>query len=246
MVAARSPEPPGALALVGGGEFEAGNEPQDRVLVVAARGGTAFVVPTAAARQGPQAAVQNAQRWFAELGLRVEELPVLRRSDAMSMELAERAATGRFFYLVGGDPGLLNKTLLGSAVWSAIEHAWRHGAALAGSSAGAMALCEWLLLRAGWPDRTTRRYQPAFGLLPRTVVLPHFESFGRSWIRSALLEPPGGLTTLLGLDEATAAVWSPDDGWRAMGRGAVTIIDRGGTERVFQPTASIDGPPEPG
>jgi cyanophycinase len=163
----------------------------------------------------------------------------------MSTELAARAATGRLLYMVGGDPGLLNTTLRGSAVWSAINDAWRGGAALAGSSAGAMALCEWLLLRAQWPDRTERRYQPALGLLPGTVALPHFDSFGHTWRTSALREPPDGLRALLGLDEATAAVWTRD-GWVAMGRGSVTVFDRMGTERVYHRSDRIDDLPEPG
>jgi cyanophycinase len=237
---------PGPLALVGGDEFQPGNEPQDRLLVATATGGPAFVVPTAAARQDPQAAVRHAKRWFADLGLLIEELPVLRPSDAMSAVLAEQASTGRFFYLVGGDPGLVNKTLRGSAVWSAIHDAWRGGAALAGSSAGAMALCEWILLRAGWPDRTRRRYEPALGLLPGTAVLPHLGSFGRTWTSSALLEPPDGLNTLLGLDEATAAVWTARGGWVAMGSGSVAVIKRDGSERMFQPTDPVDDLPEPG
>jgi cyanophycinase len=236
----------GPLALVGGGEFQPGNEPQDRLLIVAATGGPAFVVPTAAARQGAQAAVRNARRWFAGLGLDVEELPVLRRSDAMSQQIAERAAAGRFFYLVGGDPGLLNKVLGGSTVWSVIRDAWRAGAALAGSSAGAMVLCEWLLLRAGWPDRTQRRYEPALGLVSGIAVLPHFASIGRSWLASALHSPPDGLGALLGLDEATAAVWTSQDGWVAMGRGSVKLIELDGSEHGIRPTGPLDDLPQPG
>jgi hypothetical protein len=97
----------GPLALVGGDELHPGNEPQDRLLVDAARGGPAFVVTTAAARQHPERAAENARRWFAELGLEIEELPLTTRSRARSPELAARARAGRFFYLVGGDPGLV-------------------------------------------------------------------------------------------------------------------------------------------
>src|SRR5207302_8414276 len=87
------------LALVGGDEFKPGNEEQDRLLVAAAKPGPAFVVPTAAARQCPQDAVDNATRWFSRLDLELRELPVLKRADANSKEIAERARTGGFFYL---------------------------------------------------------------------------------------------------------------------------------------------------
>jgi len=37
-----------------------------------------------------------------------------------SPELAARARAGRFFYLVGGDPGLVPKVLAGTPSWEAI------------------------------------------------------------------------------------------------------------------------------
>ncbi len=55
---------PGPLALVGGAELMPGNEPIDEVLVRAAEGGPAFVLATAAARQGAPKAVANAVGWF--------------------------------------------------------------------------------------------------------------------------------------------------------------------------------------
>ena len=151
----------GPLALVGGDELNPGNEPQDEVLVAAASGGPAFVLATAAGRQRPDLAVRNARAWFKGLGLDVEELPAIRRSDVTSQKNAELARAGRFFYLVGGDPGLVPKTLADTPVWDAIVEAWREGAALAGSSAGAMALGEWTLIRDRRPGDARRRYRPA-------------------------------------------------------------------------------------
>jgi cyanophycinase len=209
------------LALAGGNEFNPGNEEQDRVLAQAAGAGPAYVVPTAAARQGPERAVAHAQAWFQQFGLQLEELPVLKRTDANSKDLAGRAAAGRFFYLVGGDPGLVVQVLNSSRVWNAIVDAWYGGAALAGSSAGAMALCSHTLIRARWPNRFNRRPTEALGLVAGTAVLPHFDTFGHRWIDSAEQELPGA--TLLGIDERSAAVWQ-DGVWRAMGPGAVTVI----------------------
>ncbi|HEY3107190.1 MAG TPA: hypothetical protein VGL23_00455, partial [Chloroflexota bacterium] len=103
----------GPLALVGGAEFQPGNEPTDRALLAAAGEGPAYVLPTAAARQRPDLAVATARAWFASLGRQVEELPVLTRSDALAARLAGLARQGRFFYLVGGDPGLVAQMLDG-------------------------------------------------------------------------------------------------------------------------------------
>lgn len=233
----------GPLALVGGDELKRGNEPQDEVLVRAAGDGPAFVLATAAGRQRPEVAVANAVRWFATLGLAVEELPATRRSDAKDSANAARARQGRFFYLVGGDPGLVPKTLAGTPLWEAIAEAWRTGAALAGSSAGAMALGEWTLVRERMPGDDRRRYLPALGLVPRLAVLPHFETFGHRWVESAERAAPRSDVVLLGVDERTAAL-HVDGAWRALGDGGVTVI-ADGKRRRFASGEPIEGVPAP-
>ena len=226
----------GALALVGGDEFNPGNEEQDRLLAAAAKPGPAFVIPTAAARQGPEQAVAHATAWFKQFGLELRELPVLKRTDANSKELAALARTGGFFYMVGGDPGLVAQVLRSSRVWNAIFDAWREGSSLAGSSAGAMALGSHSLIRATWPNRFNRRPTDALGLVPETAVLPHFETFGHRWVESAERELPG--STLLGVDERSAAVWT-NGKWRAMGPGAVTVLKSTKTDTF--PSGSLVG-----
>jgi cyanophycinase len=233
---------PGPLALVGGDELEPGNEPQDRILVAAAGGGPAFVIATAAARQRPDLAVSNAKRWFADLGLDVEELPLTRRSDATSAEVAARSREGRFFYLVGGDPGLVPKVLADTPVWTAIVEAWRDGAALAGSSAGAMALGSWTLIRDRMPGDDRRRYRDALGLVPNVAVIPHLSTFGERWIPSVLDGAPDE-ALLLGIDERTAAVYV-DGSWRAEGPGAVAVIGSSSRER-YGSGQTIAGLPDP-
>jgi cyanophycinase len=225
------------LALVGGDEFNPGNEEQDRILASTARPGPAFVLPTAAARQEPGRSVAHATQWFKQFGLELQELPVLKRRDAKSAGLAERARDGGFFYLVGGDPGLVAQVLRGSAVWQAIFQAWQEGAALAGSSAGAMALCSHTLVRETWPNRFNRRPIDALGLLPKTAVLPHFDTFGHRWVESAQAAAPG--ITLVGIDERSAAVWMRDE-WRAAGPGSVTVI-KGSKTAQFASGARVLG-----
>jgi len=221
---------PGLLLLNGGDEF--------RELAAAAGRGPAYVLPTAAARQRPELAVATATRWFEDLGLPVQELPVLRRRDAQSVQLAERARAAGLFYLVGGDPGLVVRTLAASEVWKAIAGAWAGGAALAGSSAGAMALCSHTLVMARWPHHEVRRPAPALGLVPETVVVPHYERFGPRWT----VDGAPGLV-VLGIDERTAAVWD-GSGWRAAGAGAVTVV-REGRSRVFPAGSACEGIPPP-
>jgi cyanophycinase len=187
--------------------------------------------------------VAHARDWFARFGLDVVELPVRNRTQARSSETADLAAQGRFFYLVGGDPGIVPDVLLDSPVWRAIVAAWLSGAALAGSSAGAMALGEWKLIRGRYPGDRRRSYRDALGLLPGVAVLPHFATFGREWVVSALEERPSDAVVLLGIDERTAAVWSGGR-WRTMGDGAVTVITTA-EEHSFGSGEAIEGLPSP-
>jgi cyanophycinase-like exopeptidase len=230
----------GFLALVGGDEFKSGNEEHDRLLVEHRGTGPAYVVPTAAARQRPDLAVATAQQWFKGLGLDMVELPVLTRSGATSATNVELAERGGFFYLTGGDPGLVVDVFRDSPVWRAIAAAWRCGAALAGSSAGAMALGEWTLIRKAYPGHAERRCKPALDLVPRVAVAPHFETFGHRWVDSVLGEPPTEDVVIVGIDQRSAALW---DGraWTARGPGRVTVMTRR-DRAVYQPGTPLELP----
>lgn len=205
-----------------------GNEPHDRRFVEAAGAGPAYVVATAAVRQDPDRAVHTARRWFAGLGLEVQELRLRGRRDAKDPAIVAAARAGAGFYLCGGDPGLVVRLLAGTPAWDAVVEAWRGGAGLAGSSAGAMALGEWTLIRAGIAHQR-RRFAQALGLVPGVAVVPHLDEFGESWLPTL---PPRRRATLLGIDVRTAAVWEHRRGWRAMGSGRVVIID-GDSRREF-------------
>jgi cyanophycinase len=232
----------GPLALVGGDELKPGNEPQDELLVAAARGGPAYVLATAAARQHPEYAVRNAATWFARLGLEIEELPARTRTQAKDPAHVRLAREGRFFYLVGGDPGLTVDTLVDSPLWDAIVASWRDGAALAGSSAGAMAMGSWSLIRGRYKGDPQRRRKTALGLVPGLALAPHFETFGHRWVESAQAGGPDAI--MLGVDERSAAVWV-EGTWVAMGVGGVTVIDEKGRRR-FEAGEEIVGLPKPG
>jgi cyanophycinase len=227
------PDEPGPLALIGGDEFRPGNEPHDERLVQAANrldpAAPAFIVASAAAREGPDQAVATARAWFAGLGLDVEELPLRSRRQARDRAIVERAREGRFFYLTGGDPGLVVEILVDTPAWQAIVEAWRNGAVLAGSSAGALAFGAWTLARRAEPGTMLRDARAALGLVA-AVVVPHFADTGPQWVPAIrpAVTASGGI--VLGLDERTAALWSGGE-WQAFGAGSVVVIDAHGERR---------------
>lgn len=214
----------GALALIGGDEFKPGNEEQDRYLLERRKPGPAYVLATANSKH-PDACADFAIRWFASLGAEVEELKVRSAADAAAPAVVEQAKAGGFFYLAGGNPRRVADILRGSAVWTAIHKAWQGGAALAGSSAGAMALGRWTL------DPTSQQPYEALDLLPDAAVLPHYSQYGQGWIPAAR-RALGPQAWLLGLDERTALVHD-GQAWRVMGPGEVHVL-QGDRDAVFR------------
>ncbi len=231
----------GPLALVGGAEFTAGNEEQDTELARAAAGRPAYVV-CAAVRARPEQAAAMARAWFARLGVDMTELRVRTRGDGSVAATVAAARAAGLVYLAGGDPGRTVQLLAGTPVWEAIVGAWRRGAALAGSSAGAMALCRWTLVRDRWPQHDTRRPVDALDVVPGCALLPHYDAFGERWIPSAQ-EALGAEVPLIGVDERSAALWR-DGAWTALGPGSVTVV-RGDDRTRVAAHSAVDGIPQP-
>ena len=73
------------------------------------------------------------------------ELPVRTKTQARSADTAALARDGTFFYLVGGDPGIVPDVLGGSLVWQAVVEAWLGGAAHVTTTFGpeTLAPCRW-------------------------------------------------------------------------------------------------------
>ena len=215
----------GTLLLEGGAEFGGRmSEPDLRALALA--GGLdspVVILPTAAALDhNSERAGRNALRWFASLGAsRVEVLPVVDRASASRPHLAERVGQARLVYMLGGFPGFLAATLQGSLVWQAALDAYKRGAVLGGSSAGAMVLCQHLY------DPEAGRVVPGLNLLPNVCLLPHHNTFGRAWASRLAQELPG--VVLLGIDEQTGILDDAAGTWTVYGAGRVTIYQGGGT-----------------
>lgn len=231
----------GPLALVGSGEYLPVMQ-QIEAGLIAGRPPRFVQLATAAAPEGQSSLArwhELGQAAAARIGVEQVVVPVVDRVSADDDALASLVEGAGLVYLSGGNPGFLVETLRGTAVWAAIVTAWRNGAALAGCSAGAMAMGGRVV-----PIRTLwRTADTGLGLVPGLEVIPHFDRFaGRlpdrlvDWLGSA---PEGVL--LLGVDEDTAVVW---DGatWTVRGRGSAWLVNRDGREGYAE-GATIPLPP---
>jgi cyanophycinase-like exopeptidase len=215
------------LALVGSGEYLPVMADVERALLDG-RAPRYVQLATAAAPEGDA----SLARWH-ELGrkqaerLGVEQVvvDVRTRDDADDPAMAALVEGAGLVYLSGGNPAFLAETLRDTAVWRAIVAAHEAGAALAGCSAGAMALTAWA---PRMRDLVHPQQPTGLGLVPHVRVIPHFDKM-LGWmpdvLRNALLHKPEG-TTLIGIDEDTALVGGPD-GWEVHGRQSVWVLGAG-------------------
>jgi cyanophycinase len=216
----------GTLALVGGGEWLPGCD-FDRELLSLSGGKEVLVLPTAAAYEHPGRAVATAEKWFAGLGGSVRGLMVLNHADACEPANAMAVRDAAFIYLSGGSPLHLLSALKGSAVLEAIEAAWHGGGVVAGSSAGAMVLCDPMI------DPRGGAYTVGLGLLEQMAVVPHHDPDATTHLWRTLDLAPEGLA-VIGIPEKTALVRAPGGQWRELGEGRVTVYRDGATGGIAE------------
>jgi cyanophycinase len=213
----------GILLLEGGAEFSGDMRAPDLKGIELAGGLDApiRIIPTAAAADhNDQRAGNNGIRWFQRLGARdVTSIPLLDKDSANDEKIAQSLQHAKLIYMLGGFTHYLGQTLRGSRAWQAVLEAYQRGAVIAGSSAGAMVMCE------RYYDPSQGQIHPGLDLVLNSLVLPHHNTFGKSWAAPLMVQIPQ--VTLIGIDEQTGMI---DDGancWTVYGRGDVTLYSDG-------------------
>lgn len=229
----------GYILLEGGAEFGGQMSEPDRRAIELAGGPDALIsiIPTAAAPDNnDQRAGRNGVNWFKSLGAtNVQSLPLIDKDSANDPAIAEQVSQSRLIYLLGGFTGYLGETLKDSASWQSMLNAYSHGAVIAGSSAGAMVLCQY------YYDPGRSQIVEGLGLIPNTCVLPHHNTFGKGWAQRMTAYLPNAV--LLGIDERTGMLDDGDGGrkidWRVYGQGAVTLY-RNGQPTIYKAGESFN------
>ncbi len=216
----------GTLALVGADEFLDSMRPVDETLLERAGGKRVVILPTASAPDGPGVP----ERWaemgvahFAALGAQAEAVMALDREGCHADGNADAVRQANMVYFSGGKPGYLLSTLSDTPLWKAVLSVLESGGVLAGCSAGAMILGGWI---PGLGSRGSLSiWRPAFALVPRAVILPHFDEIPR-WVTGPLSWLRPRRSTVIGIDGGTALV-GRDEAWEVRGRGRVVVRGRG-------------------
>ena len=210
----------GFILLEGGAEFGGRMADPDRQAMRLAGGPDVpiSIIPAAAAPDNNhRRAGRNGVDWFQGLGAtNVSVLPLIDSASANDPEIVVALATSKLIYLLGGFPRYLGQALDGSRSWQAISNAYRSGVVVAGSSAGAMVLCEY------YYDPVSSQALKGLNLVERMCILPHHNTFGQDWAPQLKKQLPDII--LFGIDEQTGALYLASSGnWRVYGKGKITV-----------------------
>jgi cyanophycinase len=204
----------GTLALVGGREFTDGCS-FDGALVDGI--GEVLLVPAALAYENPTEAIERAIDWFTPMGVTVRVLDVYRRADAMAPEVAELASAARAVYLTGGSPMHLRSVLKDTPLLDALVGAWQGGANIAAAGEAASVLCSHMV------DSRGGAFTVGLDLITTMTVVPRHNQWSPEKFHRTVELARTGLP-VVGIDEATALIRSPEGGWRVEGAGHVHVF----------------------
>jgi cyanophycinase len=187
------------------------------------------IIPAAAAPDNNhRRAGKNAVAWFRRLGAQhIQVLPLIDRASAAETSVLEALRSANLIFILGGFPDYLADTLRDSPSWRVVTEVVDKGSVLAGSSAGAMVLCEY------YYDPVQKEIKPGLNLIRSACVIPHHNTFGAGWVRYIQTQIPHAV--LIGIDEETGMVREGGQRqWQVYGGGKVSIY-RACREEIFTP-----------
>jgi cyanophycinase len=223
----------GSVMIIGGAE----DKVRDRVILgrfcELAGGSDGIVVVISTASSMGFVAGERYREIFTGLGIaEVRPLHAMTRSQANDEGYVRQVRDATGVFLTGGNQLRLSSTIGGTLLADAVLDRFRHGAVVAGTSAGASAMSSHMIAfgaSGGTPKHRMAALAAGLGVLPSVIVDQHFQQrnrYGR--LLSVIAQNPSLLG--LGVDEDTAGVVGPPGGMEVIGRGRVTIVDGASAE----------------
>jgi cyanophycinase len=238
----------GTLILIGGSEDKQGA----RLILseVARRAGDGTLVIATLASEQPEFQLERYRTVFGELGIkRIEHLGATEREPLLEPEYGRILDEATAIFFTGGDQVKIATKLGGTPVLQKLRERYLMGALVAGTSAGASAMGEAMLVSRG-PEETSHKVEGAFymtrglGMVAELIIDQHFAQRARiERLIGAIAEHPGVVG--IGIDEDTGVILEPDQRFHVIGTGAVYVADGSGvthtnmSEKAGQQTLSL-------
>ena len=218
----------GMLMLIGGAEDKVGNRAILRRFIELAGGPDARIAIIAAASEIHAVVSQTYRRIFTELGAHdVRVMELYRREQCTDPVAIQPLNDATGIFLTGGNQLKLMTILGGTPAATRIRRVYRHGSVVAGTSAGASAVCQHMMAYGSsgtTPRKAMMHFAPGLGLITRVLVDQHFGARGRTGrLITAIAHNPYLLG--VGLDEDTAIEVDASRMVRVFGRGSAMFVD---------------------
>jgi len=187
------------------------------------------VIATASAK--PLQTGKDYEQIFLELGAHsVRVLQISSRQSAQDSSSVTALKESAVIFITGGDQLRLTSILGGTALLEMLWERFKHGAVLAGTSAGASAMSTTMIIGGSSgqpPQRELIHMSPGLGFLPGVLIDQHFAQRGRfGRLISAVALNPGLLG--IGIDEDTAIIVSESRWLETVGSNGISIVDGSG------------------
>jgi cyanophycinase len=218
----------GSLIIIGGHEDRSGERKILRAVADRLGDDGKIVVCTVASAE-PESIWEEYEAAFRAIGVpHVFRLDVESRdfaSTPRAMKILE-GATGVFF--TGGDQLKITSQIGDTPVYSRMQEIFENGGVIAGTSAGASAMSETMLVanngEASYRIKSALLMAPGLGLAQDMLIDQHFSERGRmARLIGAVSQNPRVLG--IGIDEDTAIIVEHNRSFRVLGAGAVYVVD---------------------
>ncbi|PWJ25201.1 cyanophycinase [Branchiibius hedensis] len=221
-------EAPRTLLIIGGAEDKVGRVTILRRFVRLAGGRAANIVIIPTASSVPDEVVSVYSTVFSRLG--VQDIGAVNppsRSASSDPDLVARLDQATGVFLSGGNQLRLSQLVVGTPMGEALLRAYRRGAVIAGTSAGASIMSQFMISMGEegvTPRQRSSQLTVGLGLLTGVIVDQHFDQRARY---GRLMSLVAGSPSLLGMgiDEDTAAEIRDETELTVVGSGAVFVVD---------------------
>jgi cyanophycinase len=229
-----------ALLIIGGAEDKVGRSTILRRFVRLAGGRKANVVLIPTASSFPDEVAETYTTAFKRLG--VSEIVVVNPGSRASA-VARRAADGPVqsavgamvaaldgatgIFMTGGNQLKLSQLFVGTPLSDAITRAHERGAVVAGTSAGASIMSQFMISLGAdgvTPRQRSSQLTSGLGLLPDVIIDQHFDERARYGRLMSLVASSPNLLGV-GIDEDTAAEVRDGRELTVVGSGSVFVVD---------------------
>ena len=168
------------------------------------------------------------RKLFVSMGVKqVKHLGINHRDETTKDPRLDLLADAKAVFFTGGDQLKITSRLGGTALGERIEEIYRRGGVIGGTSAGATALGEMMLVGSPSEGICTLgnvHMTPGLGLAKNMIIDQHFSERGRiRRLLGAVAQNPRMLG--VGIDEDTAIVIESGGTFHVIGSGAVYIVD---------------------